>query len=166
MRLVLDAVAAMYFVVSRPRVLDVGALDVNGCYRPLFHPTVFDYVGLDCELGPNVDVTRDIYSLDYDAEFDLVISGQTLEHLEFPLLAAQRMKQAVKPGGYIVLVAPNTWSEHRYPLDCWRVWPDGMRFLLEGFEVIVCRAENEDTIGVGRRPTNYRPRWEIKENVK
>ena len=36
-------------------VLDVGSYDVNGTYRPLF-PAGWDYLGVDIEKGPNVDL--------------------------------------------------------------------------------------------------------------
>ena len=67
-------------------VLDVGSYDVNGCYKELFKPNEFNYVGLDMEKGPNVDLVPfspyEWVELKKDS-FDVVISGQAMEHIEF-----------------------------------------------------------------------------------
>ncbi len=34
--------------------------------------------------------------------------------------AVQAMKRLLKPGGYIILIAPWQYGIHRYPIDCWR----------------------------------------------
>ena len=68
------------------RLLDVGSLDVNGSYRDLFDTEFWSYDGLDMERGKNVDfVPTDPYDWnDQNNTYDLVISGQALEHIEFP----------------------------------------------------------------------------------
>src|SRR4051794_8673971 len=65
-------------------VVDVGSMDVNGCYRPLFSDSRMQYIGVDLEPGPNVDVVlADPYTLPFDdGAVNLVISGQMLEHCE------------------------------------------------------------------------------------
>ncbi len=50
------------YVKGGNSVLDVGSCDYNGCYKPLFIGC--DYIGLDLEKGPNVDViASNIYIL-------------------------------------------------------------------------------------------------------
>src|SRR5436305_1137595 len=74
---------------QRVRILDVGSADVNGSYRPLFNFPGAEYVGLDMQAGPNVDfVAANPYDWTGlpDAAFDVVISGQALEHAEYPWL--------------------------------------------------------------------------------
>src|ERR1700758_690440 len=39
------------------------------------------------------------------------------------------MCRIVRPGGLIFLIAPSRGPEHRYPVDCWRFYPDGYRAL-------------------------------------
>lgn len=145
------------------RVLDVGSRDVNGAYKPLCEKLSWTYTGLDLEKGPNVDVVaKDPYHwpLD-DASFDVVLSGQCLEHVEAPWLWIREAARVCRPGGLILLIAPWSCFEHRYPLDCWRILPDGMRYLLSktgGFEILECGKDEEskgisaDTWGVGRKP--------------
>jgi hypothetical protein len=38
------------------KLLDVDSFDVNGSYKPLFASTKAEYIGLDMEAGPNVDI--------------------------------------------------------------------------------------------------------------
>ena len=39
----------------------------------------------------------------------------------------REMRRALKPGGHCCIIAPSAGPEHRYPVDCWRVYPDGLR---------------------------------------
>jgi SAM-dependent methyltransferase len=114
------------------RVLDVGSQDVNGTYKDFFSFEGVEYVGLDAEAGPNVDlVPRDPYDWTEleDDSFDVIVSGQALEHVEFPWLTMEQIARKLKPGGIACLIAPSRGSEHRYPVDCYRYLPDGMRAL-------------------------------------
>jgi hypothetical protein len=148
-------------------VLDVGSYDVNGSYRALFEGYGLSYTGLDATPGPNVDIVKDIYDLrGIENRFHLVASGQALEHMEFPLLATISMKAAVRTGGWIVLIAPAEWPLHRHPVDCWRILPDGMQFLLTGFQYVEAFTIGRDTVGVGKKPRDYRERWEIIDRLK
>jgi len=132
-------------------VLDVGSRDVNGTYRPIVEGYGMKYTGLDAEAGPNVDLISSAYDLPM-CQFDIVISGQTLEHLTQPHKAVEEMKRVCRPGGWVVLIAPFTFVEHRYPIDCWRFLPDGMRFMLAGFEDVESQIVNMDCYGIGRKP--------------
>ena len=133
------------------RILDVGSKDVNGSYRRLV-PEEWEYTGLDPAPGPNVDVIA--WNLPWpfsDEEFQVVISGQCLEHAERPWEVVREIGRVLAPGGYCCLIAPWRWDVHRYPLDCWRVLPDGMEILLAlaGCEVLAARIDQDDCIGVG-----------------
>ena len=110
-------------------VLDVGSYDVNGSYRCLFDDSKFTYVGLDMQNGPNVDyVPTSAYKWIEieDDSFDVVISGQALEHIEFFWITVAEMVRVLKKDGLICIIAPNGFGEHRYPVDCWRFFSDGM----------------------------------------
>jgi len=113
------------------RVLDVGAYNVNGCYRPLW--AGWDYTGLDQEAGPNVDLVVPDGQPFPGGDYDVVISGQCLEHAKRPWELCDQMGRMLKPGGLLCLIAPFMISVHRYPIDCWRILPDGMRVLLEEY---------------------------------
>jgi GT2 family glycosyltransferase/2-polyprenyl-3-methyl-5-hydroxy-6-metoxy-1,4-benzoquinol methylase len=92
----------------------------------------FSYAGLDLQPGPNVDyVPKNPYAWPEleDEYFDVIISGQAFEHKEFPWLIINEMKKKLKINGLICIVAPSRRPEHKYPVDCWRHYPDGFRAL-------------------------------------
>ena len=71
----------------RLRVLDVGSMDLNGSYRELFDDPQWHYTGVDLEPGKGVDVVLGspyAWGAIPSDSFDIVISGQALEHVEFP----------------------------------------------------------------------------------
>ena len=109
--------------------------------RPLFDGTDVEYVGLDIEPGPNVDVVmNDAYNWDNlpDESFDFAISANAFEHVEYPWLTIKLIYSKLKPGGFVCIHAPLTIPEHRYPVDCYRYFSDGFRALGKwaGFQVI------------------------------
>lgn len=137
------AVESMQKLVTRfpekhARVLDVGSYDVNGTYRPMIEGLGFRYTGMDITPGPNVDiVSDDPYSFPFpDDEYDVVISGSTMEHVEAIWLWVPELARVVRPGGLIAILTHWTFPEHRYPIDCWRILPDGMRFLFDQTKVL------------------------------
>ena len=113
-------------------VVDAGSFDVNGTYRTLFGPS-WKYFGVDTREGKNVDIVMvDEYRIPlFSDHADLVISGQTIEHCRNPFRLVGEMARVLKPGGAIIIIAPFKWSVHRFPIDCWRFLPDGMRCLFD-----------------------------------
>jgi SAM-dependent methyltransferase len=114
---------------SKVNILDFGSRDVNGCYRSLFSNKNWNYTGMDIEAGKNVDLVirnphdwREIKSSSYD----VVVSGQALEHIEFPWDVFKEIRRILKSTGIACIIAPSAGPEHRYPIDCWRIYPDGM----------------------------------------
>ena len=115
----------------RLTVLDIGAADVNGSYREIFGAPRFDYVGADMVAAPGVSVVMqepDRIPLD-DASFDLVVSGQMLEHCPRFWLIFAEMIRVLKPDGLLFLIAPSSGPIHHFPVDCYRFYPDAFRAL-------------------------------------
>lgn len=106
-------------------VIDIGAQDVNGSLRAAV-PAQCRYIGLDFAPGPGVDtVLDDPYSLPFDAaSVDAVVSSSCFEHIEFFWLMFNEILRVLKPGGLFYLNAPSNGEFHRYPVDCWRFYPD------------------------------------------
>lgn len=128
---------------KRIKVLDVGSYNVNGCYRELFDEVNCDYQGLDMEAGPNVDIVpKSSYVWDEikDEAYDIVVSGQAFEHIEFFWITLEEIVRVTRKGGLICLIAPNGFEEHRYPVDCWRFFTDGMVALARYFKLEVIHA--------------------------
>ena len=115
---------------SKGTVLDFGSYDANGTYKELLCSKKWDYLGLDINPGPNVDIVpKDTYKwheID-DESCDLIISGQAFEHCEYFWLVFEEFARILKPSGKCIIIAPSSGHEHRFPVDCWRFYPDGMR---------------------------------------
>lgn len=114
-------------------VLDVGSYDVNGTYRPLVQDRGWRYTGLDVAAGPNVDiVSPNPYKFPIAAgSYDIVMTGSTMEHVEAIWLWIPELVRVLKPGGMLAIVTHWQFPEHRYPVDCWRIMPDGMSYLFD-----------------------------------
>ncbi len=106
--------------------------------------------------------------------YDAVIASQVIEHVDRPWRWVPELARIAKPGGVVVLVCPITWGHHRYPIDAFRVLPDGMKVLFAdaGLTPVVCSLESLDQdldsgkhvmdrsgpgriwdcIGIGRKP--------------
>lgn len=63
--------------------------------------------------------------------FDVVFCGQVLEHVRKPWIWIKEVARVTKVGGKIILINPITWGYHEAPVDCWRVYPEGIKALFE-----------------------------------
>lgn len=137
-------------------ILDVGSFDVNGTYKTLVEGMGYEYVGCDIAEGDNVDIVLDKpyeWSIE-DESYEVVISGQTIEHTEAPWLWVKECERVCKRGGYFLLIGPHTAEEHRFPVDCWRILPDGMEYLLTkhcDFELLTLGEYVRHTFAVAKR---------------
>lgn len=113
------------------KIVEIGAQDVNGSLRSVA-PTNFDYVGLDFQEAKGVDIVlSDPYALPLNSEsIDIVISSSCFEHSEMFWLVFLEIMRVLKPAGLFYLNAPSAGSFHRYPVDCWRFYPDSGRALV------------------------------------
>lgn len=129
-------------------VLDVGSMDVNGTYKPIF-PVTCKYIGLDLEAGRNVDlVVSSAYKWPEisDNSIDLIISGQAFEHIKFFWLTLAEMYRILKPNGLWFIIAPSAGPAHAYPVDCWRFYTDGMRALAESHDMEILDAGTQNDL--------------------
>jgi SAM-dependent methyltransferase len=118
--------------LERALVLDVGSEASMGSFQPLVDSLGWEYLGLDIMPGPGVDIVTDHpyeYPFD-DGTFDVVISGSTMEHVQALWLWVPELYRVLKDGGYLAICTVMSWELHRNPLDCWRILPDGMAYLL------------------------------------
>jgi len=107
------------------KIVDIGAQDVNGSLKSVA-PVNCDYVGLDFVEGKGVDVLlTDPYILPLeDSSVDVIVSSSCFEHSEFFWLTFNEALRVLKPTGLLYLNAPSNGTYHRYPVDCWRFYPD------------------------------------------
>lgn len=123
------------------RILDLGSQDINGSYRQLFAQLRWTYEGVDMNPGNNVNIVlRDPYHWREvrSNSYDVLVSGQAFEHIEYFWITMLEIARILKPGGLCCLVAPSGGPEHRYPVDCWRFYRDGFSALARfgGMEVL------------------------------
>lgn len=115
------------------KILDVGSYDSNNPpynYGLLFKEKNWKYWGMDIKKGSNVDiVAKDIYNwVEIENEsYDVVISGQAFEHMDYFWKAAEEMTRILKPNGYLCIIVPSAGPVHRNPVDCYRFKEDGMK---------------------------------------
>ena len=106
-------------------IVELGSYNVNGTLRD-FCPAGATYLGLDVEIGPGVDIRiepgRDLPFRDDFA--DIIVSTSAFEHDPFFWDTFLELARTLKPGGVLYLNAPSNGVFHRYPVDCWRFYPD------------------------------------------
>jgi SAM-dependent methyltransferase len=143
------------------KILDVGSYDVNGSYKDIFSDKKYEYVGMDMEKGPNVDIVLanpyDWSEIETDS-YDVIISGQTFEHTEFFWITMAEMVRSLKKDGLLCIIAPSNIIEHRYPVDCYRFYSDGM--------VALARYTNLELLHVHTNSApNSNKKWYSQTNV-
>lgn len=129
-----------YLPATQARILEIGALDVNGSLRDHSLPNT-EYVGLDFEAGKGVDhVITGLNDWNVpDDYFDLVIASSVFEHDPTYWKTFITMCRKAKQGGFVYISAPSNGTVHRYPQDYWRFYPDAGLALEQ-----VARAEGID----------------------
>ncbi|MDZ4852571.1 MAG: class I SAM-dependent methyltransferase [Pirellulaceae bacterium] len=119
---------------KRLRILDVGSKSYEGhaSYRSLFDGLNVEYVGLDLEPGHGVDfVPQKTFvwpELSSDS-FDICLCGQVFEHNPMFWITFAEIARVLKPNGLTMVIAPGRGAVHRYPVDCWRFYPDAWHAL-------------------------------------
>lgn len=129
------------------KILDVGSLDGKGDfnYREIFNEKHWSYTGLDFEDGNNVDIlVTDIYNW-FEVEdntYDVVISGQLFQHLEYFWLTMGEIERVLKPGGYVCIIAPSAGPKHGGNMpNCYRFHEDGLEAMAKYVNLNVLHAK-------------------------
>src|SRR5574337_947234 len=106
-------------------LVEIGSQNVNGSLREVC-PRGLTYIGLDFAEGEGVDVVlTDPYSIPLpDNSADVVVSSSCFEHSQFFWLVFLEAMRLLKPHGLLYLNAPSNGYFHRWPVDCWRFYPD------------------------------------------
>ncbi len=122
------------------KVLEIGPAGIPSAY--------FKQVGIPSIQWHTLDFSKSVYiqsltsNLTYQTEneynfpipdesYDIVLSGQVIEHVKMIWKWMKELKRITKPGGLIITISPVSWTYHEAPIDCWRIYPEGMRALLE-----------------------------------
>jgi SAM-dependent methyltransferase len=140
---------------SNTKVLEIGADRLPTWYCETVNDASIEWYTLDIQkhwdtlaISKNNSATnRQLVSPDEyrypveDNTFDVVFSGQVMEHVKNIWKWMDELKRITKPGGLIITILPVSWPYHVAPevVDCWRIYPDGMQALMEdkGLEILL-----------------------------
>jgi SAM-dependent methyltransferase len=139
---------AIDFFKNGNKVLEIGPAGFPSVYSKVVSNNTLQWHTLDIgegyidkgELNPLHILSNDEYHYPIeDNTFDIVLAGQVMEHVKSIWRWVEELKRIIKPGGYIILVSPVSWAYHEAPVDCWRIYPEGMKTLMEekGLQIIV-----------------------------
>lgn len=142
-------------------VVDIGALNVNGSLREVCPPHV-TYVGVDCVEGNGVDIVlQNPYQLPFaDQSIEVVVCSSVFEHAPFFWELFLEIIRILKPHGLLYINVPSNGYIHRYPVDCWRFYPDAGLALIEwaqhrGYEPALLESfVNEQPVDVQQDPAS------------
>jgi SAM-dependent methyltransferase len=143
-RLLFEKYARNYFCPGL-RVLEIGPDKLPSTYQTLAADNSLQWETLD--LRPDKALTYvapSEYSFPIpDGSFDLVLSGQVIEHVRKPWRWIMEVSRVCRAGGHVITINPVSWPYHEAPVDCWRAFPEGMRALYEdaGLEVVLSQWE-------------------------
>src|SRR6516162_7505186 len=135
-RLLFEKHAKPYFK-SGLRVLEIGPDEIPSTYRTIVNDDSIQWETLDMSShavvrGSLTHSTTNEYVFPVpDNSFDIVLSGQVIEHVRKIWVWMREVSRVCKPGGRVITINPVSWPFHEYPVDCWRIYPDGMKSLYD-----------------------------------
>ena len=138
------------------RVLEIGPDGFPSTYRRLAREPDLAWDTIDIYERPGLThraTSEYAFPID-DGTYDVVLSGQVIEHVQKPWRWLGELARVTRPGGLVATIAPVTWPYHEEPVDCWRIYPDGLRALYDeaGLEVLHAGWES-------REPRAWLPRF-------
>ena len=130
MRKAIDLIRNDFIEPEEMIILDVGGRNIgtqDRSYKTMFEKFKHYYVA-DINSGRNVThLMKGEYELPFeDNSIDLVVSGQTLEHVNNPFKSVAEMKRVLKTNHYMCLCAPSAGPKHDNP-DVWRFMDDAFK---------------------------------------
>jgi ubiquinone/menaquinone biosynthesis C-methylase UbiE len=138
---------------SYTKVLEIGPSGNPSHYSCLVSNKTIKWHTIDIDTtylqGGEKNTLHIVSNLEYnypieDATFDIVLCGQVMEHVSKIWLWIKELERITKPGGKIILISPISWPYHEAPIDCWRIYPEGMKALINDFtnlNILVCTQE-------------------------
>ncbi len=167
-KLLFQKYARVYFH-PRSRVLEIGPDRFpSPSYRSIVNG---DGPQNETETWDTIDIYRDSrftyaanseYSFPIpDNAYDIVLSGNVMEHVRKPWVWIREVARVCKVGGTVITIVPVSWPHPPAPLDCWRAYPDGLAALYEdaGLEVLLAVWESLELPGYRRYTPGMSPEF-------
>ena len=135
------------------KVLEIGPSGFPSIYRQIVNNDKCTWHTMDFEDSTYIGsannkltyVLTDPYTFPVDSEsYDIVISGQVIEHVGKIWVWLAEIKRILKKGGLVITINPVSWPYHEAPIDCWRIFPDGIRALASdcNLRLVECVSES------------------------
>lgn len=148
------------------RVLEIGPDAHPSSFREVVGHETAAWDTLDFHTRTDVPLTHratEEYSYPVeDAAYDVVLSANVVEHVPRIWVWMRELARICRPGGHVVTINPISWHYHESPIDCWRIYPAGMRALCEdaGLEVVVSEWGSMDLKWLERiSPRKFREKY-------
>jgi len=113
-------------------VLEVGPGTIPSALRSVCHLHFTQWQTTDIKEFPGLSFVCMEYGIPVrDNVYDTIVAANVMEHVRMPWVWTKELGRVLKPGGKLILMAPSVYRYHLDPLDCWRVWPEGMKAMAE-----------------------------------
>lgn len=148
-------------------VLELGSATSPGqtqTHRSLFEFIDHSYVGVDVSEGPTVDIVmEEPYTIPAASNSkDVIVCGSVIEHIPFFWASMLEMARVLRPGGRLFVTVPSRGHKHS-PIDCWRVYPDGLRAMAAWAHLIMLESHTHYPPFTSEKRHDY-PRIDVKNH--
>jgi SAM-dependent methyltransferase len=134
------------------KVLEVGAAGFPSEYSKAVNNNSLEWHTLDIGSGfNNASCQNPLHILSQDEYhypledniFDIVLAGNVIEHVRDIWKWMDELTRITKKGGKVIIICPISWVFHEAPVDCWRIYPEGMKSLMlkSGLTVLLSKFE-------------------------
>ena len=157
---------AIEYLPKTGHVLEIGPDQFPSTFQELISRPALIWDTLDIYKSPQLTYTA-ISEYDFpipDNYYDVVLSGQVIEHVRKPWIWMRELARVCKPGGVVITINPVSWPFHPAPIDCWRAFPDGMTAVYEDAEldVILSKFESLEALQYSRHLPGKSAEWQGK----
>ncbi len=122
------------------RVLEIGPGTIPSEYQKIVNNPTLHWETIDLKLNDShlTYVATSEYKFPIpDNTYDIVVSGQVIEHVKKIWTWMKEISRVCKVAGFVITINPVSWPYHEAPVDCWRIYPEGMKALYEEAGLIV-----------------------------
>ncbi len=129
----------MPMITEGMKILEIGPDGFPSSYRSLVKIDNIIWDTLDIYESKNLTYSKsDFYHFDIpDNHYDMVFSDQVIEHVSEIWNWLPELARVTKKSGFVVTINPVSWPYHQAPIDCWRIYPEGMKALCKHADLTI-----------------------------
>ena len=115
------------------RVLEIGPDSYPSTFQKMVSMEEITWDTLDICDSPSLTYAGSpLYFFPIQSDtYDIVLSGQVIEHVARIWQWMRELARVTRPNGLVITINPISWPYHEAPIDCWRIYPEGMKALCE-----------------------------------